>query len=441
MNYKEEYKSKLVSAKEAIAVVKAGHRVHFAYGLEPLDLGLALLTRADELRGKGIKLFIPAPGRDFAWYDAGWEDVFSVEVGHVLPIAQQMIREGRGDYLVGGITWAPDPALRDDIDVLLVQVSPPDKNGHCSFGASLWDKKSAVRAAKIVLAEVNDNFIRTYGDNYVHFSEIDYFIEHTPSGRMPGATDMLGRKTTGPGDIEKKIAENVVDLIRDGDTLEIGVGGTAEWISVLKVLDSKNDLGWHSENTPRGIATLVKKGVINGKRKVLHPEKAVATAVGGGTPEEMDFINMNPVFEVYESKYVLDPKVIATNDNVVAINSALSVDLTGQISAESLGHTMIGGTGGQLAFAIGASLSRGGRSIVALTSTAKSGAISRIVAEHIAGTIVTVPRVLADYVVTEYGIAHLKGKTQRERARELINIAHPDFQNELKKEGEKRYWP
>jgi len=441
MSYLDDYREKTVSAEEALAVVKTGCRVHFAYGLEPLDLGLALLAKADEFRGKGIKLFIPAPGRDFAWYDPGWEDVFSVEVGHVLPIAQRMINEGRGDYLVGELTWAQDPGLRDLVDVLLVQVTPPDQHGYCSFGASLWDKKSAVRAAKIVVAEVNSNLIRTYGDNYVHVSEIDYFVKHTPTGRIPGATDMLGRKTTGPGEIEKKIAENVASLVRDGDTLEIGVGGTAEWISVLNVFDTKNDLGWHSENTPRGIATLVKNGVINGKRKTLHPEKAVATAVGGGTSEEMDFINMNPTFEVYESKYVLDPKVIAANDNMVAINSALAVDLTGQISAETIGPKMIGGTGGQLAFATGACLSKGGRSIVALRSTAKNGTISKIVAEHLLGTIVTVPRVLADYVVTEYGVAHLKGKTVRERARALINISHPDFQNQVKREAEKRYWP
>ncbi len=444
MDWREEYERKMISPEEAVKVIKPGDRVHFAYGVEPLALGLALLSRAEELKEKGIKLFIPAPGRDFAWYDPGWENIFSVEIGHVLPIAQQMIRERRGDYLVGDLTWAPDPSLREPVDVLLVQLSPPDEHGFCSFGASLWDKKTAVRAAKVVLAEVNKNLIRTFGDNFIHVSEIDYFVEHTPSGRMPGATDMLGRKTTGPGEVEKRIAENVASLIKDGDTLQIGVGGAAEWIPILGVLDDKHDLGWHSENTPRGVATLVKKGVINGERKTLHRWKAVATAVGGGTREEMDFINMNPIFEVYESKYVLDPRVIAANDNMVAINSALAVDLTGQIAAESIGPVMLSGTGGQLAFAIGASLSKGGRFIIALRSTAKAEdgkVVSRIVPQLEPGTVVTIPRVLADYIVTEYGIARLKGKTQRQRAKELISIAHPDFRSELEKEAKRLYWP
>ena len=414
MDWVDEYKKKTVTPEDALKVVKSGDRVHFAYGVEPLALGLTLLSKAAELKEKGIKLFVPSPGRDFAWYDPGWENIVSVEIGHVLPIAQQMIKEKRGDYLVGELTWAPPPELREPVDVLLISLSPPDERGFCSFGASLWNKKQEVRASKVVIAEINENLIRTYGDNFINVSEIDYFVEHTPSGRMPGATDMLGRKTAGPGEAENMIAENVASLIRDGDTLEMGVGGTAEWIATLGVLDDKHDLGWHSENTPRGIATLVKKGVINGERKTLHKRKAIATAVGGGTREEMDFINMNPIFEVYESSYVLDPRVIASNDNMAAINSALAVDLTGQIAAESIGPTMLSGTGGQLAFAVGASLSKGGRSIVVLRSTALNGTISKIVPQLEPGTIVTIPRVLADYIVTEYGIAHLKGKTQRQ---------------------------
>jgi len=441
MDWRDDYKKKIVTPEEALKVVKSGDRVHFAYGVEPLALGLSLLSKAEELKEKGIKLFVPSPGRDFAWYDPGWEDIFSVEIGHVLPIAQQMVGERRGDYLVGELTWALPPELREPVDVLLIALSPPDERGFCSFGASLWNKKQEVRASKVVIAEVNENLIRTYGDNFINVSEIDYFVEHTPSGRMPGATDMLGRKTAGPGEAEKKIADNVASLIRDSDTLEMGVGGTAEWIATLGVLDDKHDLGWHSENTPRGIATLVKKGVINGERKTLHKGKAIATAVGGGTREEMDFINMNPIFEVYESIYVLDPRVIASNDNMVAINSALAVDLTGQIAAESIGPAMLSGTGGQLAFAVGASLSKGGRSIVVLRSTARNGTISKIVPQLEPGTIVTIPRVLADYIVTEYGIAHLKGKTQRQRTEELISIAHPDFRSELAREARKLFWP
>ncbi|MDY7036121.1 MAG: acetyl-CoA hydrolase/transferase C-terminal domain-containing protein, partial [Thermodesulfobacteriota bacterium] len=203
----------------------------------------------------------------------------------------------------------------------------------------------------------------------------------------------------------------------------------------------KKDLGWHSEHTVPGIIRLVRKGVITGRKKTLHPGKAVATAFVGGTKEDMDFVNGNPMFELYPGDYVLDPRIISSHDNMVAINTALSVDLTGQISAESIGPNMLSGTGGLLAFSMGAYLSKGGRFIVVLPSTAKGGALSRIVPMLEEGTIVTIPRILTDYIVTEYGIVKLKGKSQRERAFELISIAHPDFREELEKEAKKLYWP
>ena len=437
MDWKEEYKRKLTAPEEAIKVVKAGDYVAFAYGMEPLALGLALLSRGVEVGG--IKVFVPAPGRDFAWYDPGWEETFQVEVAHVLPIVQDMIAEKRCDFLVGSIVWVHKSDVCRQPDVLLTQLSPPDEHGYCSFGASVWNKKRAIREAKIVLAEINKNFIRTYGDNFIHVSEIDYFVEHTPSGRMPGATDMLGRKTTGPGEREKKIAEYVSSLIKDGDCLEIGVGGTAEWLVNLGAFNDRQALGWHSENTVPGVVDLIWHGVMTGERKNIHTGKAVATACGGSSKEDMTFINRNPLFELYSSDYVLDPRVIAAHDNVVAINSCLQIDLTGQIAAESLGSRMISSTGGQLAFAIGAYLSKGGRSITVLTSTAQGGTVSRIVPSFEPATIVTVPRTLADIVVTEYGVAKLRGKTQRQRVEELIAIAHPDFRAELKKAAQELF--
>jgi 4-hydroxybutyrate CoA-transferase len=368
-NWKDEYKRKLIPVEEAIAMVNSGDRVSFAYGLEPNDLGLALLSRAGDI--EKIKLYIPAPGRDFPWYDAGWEDTFDVGVGYILPVARRMIEERRGDYLVSGLLWAEDPSIREPVDVLLIYLSTPDVHGFCSFGASLWDKKKAVRAAKLVLAETSPDLIRTYGDNYIHVSEIDHFISHTPSGRAPGTTDILGRKNNGPGEAEKTIAEHVATFIKDGDTIEVGVGGAAEWILQLDVMDEKHNLGVHSENLPRGLASLVMKGVITNTLKNVNPGKVVSTACGGGTKEEMDFINMNPIFELYGSDYVLSPAVIGSHNNMVAINAALAVDLTGQIAAESIGPNMVSGTGGQLAFAIGAALSKGGRNITVLPSTAR----------------------------------------------------------------------
>ena len=438
MRWQEEYEKKMTSPEKAVEVIKSGERVAFAYGLEPNDLGLSLLARAGDL--KGVHLYVPAPGRDFPWYDAGWEEAFNVSVGYILPVARNMIEERRGDYMVSGLLWAEDPSVRGPLDVLLIYLSTPDEHGYCSFGASLWDKKKAIRTSKVVLAEVSPDLIRTHGDNYIHISEIDYFVPHTPSGRAPGVTDILGRKTTGPGEVEKTIAEYVCSLIKDGDTIEVGVGGAAEWILQSGILENRQDLGIHSENLPRGMAALVMSGAVTGRFKTLNPGKVISTACGGGTKEEMDFINMNPVFELHGSDYVLDPRVIGAHDNMVATNAALAVDITGQISAESLGPMMVSGTGGQLAFATGAALSKGGRNITVLPATAKGGKISRIVPQFQAGTIVTVPRTLADIVITEYGIARLKGKTQRERAEELINIAHPDFKSELRKEARRLFW-
>lgn len=436
-NWRDEYKSKLTTPEEAIKVVKADDSVAFGYGMEPLTLGLALLNRGVEV--EGVKVFVPAPGRDFAWYDPGWESTFQVEVAHILPIVQQAIADRRCDYIIGTIVWTHESGVRQEPDVLITQLSPPDEHGYCSFGASVWNKKQAIREAKVVLAEVNKNFIRTYGDNFIHISEIDYFVEHTPTGRMPGSTDMLGRKAAGPGEREKKIAQHVASVIKDGDCLEIGVGGTAEWLVNLGAFDDKRDLGWHSENTVPGIVGLIQKGIMTGVRKNIHTGKMVATACGGSSKEDMDFINMNPLFELYSSDYVLDPRTISAHDNQVAINSCLQIDLTGQIAAESIGSRMISGTGGQLAFAIGANLSKGGRNITVLTSTTQDGKVSRIVAGFAPSTIVTVPRTMADIIITEYGVAKLKGKTQHQRAEELINIAHPDFRAELKKEAEKLF--
>lgn len=438
-NWQEEYKRKLVSPDEAVQAVKSNDNIFFSQP-EPVALGLALAGLAGDVTG--VKL-MGGGGSDLPMYEPGWydafPDAFKIETPYVLPLIRDLFNVKKADFVVSGLFGVPDTIPEKPVDIFLVQISPPDSNGFCSFGTSIWRKKDWVKTARVVIAEVNERLIRTYGDNFVHVSEIDYFTEHTPSGKVPGGTDILGRKSSGPGELEKTIAQHIGTLIKDGDCLEIGVGGTAEWVAQLNILDSKHDLGWHSENTVRGIGTLVMNGVINGKHKNIHPGKAVATAVGGGSKEEMDFISGNPLFEIYPSNYILDPRVIAAHDNMVAINSAIAVDLTGQVAAESIGPVMTSGSGGQLAFAIGANLSKGGRNILAVPSTAKGGTVSRIVPMLEQGTIVSTPRTLANYVVTEYGIAKLKGKTQKERAGELIAVAHPDFRAELKKEAERLY--
>ncbi len=441
MSWEEDYKKKTVTAEEAVAVVKSGDRVVFTQGNEPQALGLALAARLGEL--EDVLLSIRTPGRDFGWYDPVFEMSFKIEVGFPLPIVRQIIAERRCDLAIGGLGFIFHEEERGPADVVMIELSPPDAHGFCSFGASCWTKKTECQNAKVVIAEINKNLLRTYGENYIHVDEIDYFVEHTPSGKTPGSTDLLGRHNVEAGEAEKAIAGYISELVHDGDTLQVGVGGTSEWMCRLGVFDNKVDLGWHSETTPRGIIPLIRDGVITGKYKTINTGKAVATACGGGTREEMDWINMNPLFELHPAEYVLDARVIAAHDNMICINSAVSVDFAGQIAAESIGPRVISGAGGQTAFAIGSFMSKGGKFITVITSSTGSGEkrISRITPLLREGTIVTVPRTISDYVVTEYGVAHIKGKTQRQRALELIGIAHPDFRAELKKEAEKLYWP
>lgn len=434
-NWQEEYKRKLVTAEEAVKVIKSGDHVKFTIGREAEALGFALAVRKDELRG--VQVTIPSPGIDFGWYDAGWEESFEIKASYLFPkgVAREWMDARRGDYIVTSPMAVPfqgEPGVKD-IDVLLTELSPPDEHGFCSFGASLWNKKDDVQRAKMVIAEVNARLIRTFGDNFVHVSEIDYFVEHT-------RTTGWGFQPPAPPPEAKTIAGYVSELVQDGDTIQVGAGNTSEALPTAGAFDGKHGLGMHTEMTARGIVKLIKEGVITGRRKTLHPGKVIATAVGG-TREDMAFINNNPMFEVYSVYYVSNPRTISQNDNMVAINQAMAVDLTGQMASESIGPRVWSGSGGQPAFAFGALYSRGGRFVIVLPSTAAGGTVSRIVPYFLPGTIVTVPRTCADLVVTEYGIARLRGKTQRQRALELISVAHPDFRAELKREAEKLFWP
>ena len=437
-DWKEEYRRKTASAAEAVGVIKSGDRVSFTHGREPPFLTRAMTARKAEL--KNVKVFMRTPSLDFGWYHEDWNDSFPLEISYVRPIARDVMAERRCDFVPGsliGIT-AQNPQV-GEADVLLIELSPPDEHGYCSFGASVWGKKKAVQCAKTVIAEINKSFIHTFGDNYIHVSEIDYFVEQADE-KITAGSDQLGRKAPEIGKEEKNIAGYVGSLIQDGDTLQIGVGSAAECIALNGNLDNKVDLGWHSETTPRGIIPLVRNGVITGNCKTCNTGKLVAIALGG-SEEDMKFVDRNPVFELYDSDYVLDPRVIASNDRFVGINAAVAVDLTGQIAAESIGPSILSGPGGQLTFSIGAQLSKGGRFITVLQSTARGGKLSRIVPMLKEGSMVTVPRTLSDIVVSEYGIARLRGKTHRERALELIAIAHPDFRRELKRQAEAMFWP
>lgn len=441
----KQYEQKVISAEDAARLVKSNDYVVMA-SLEPLALGLALAVRKDDLRN--VRVFLIAAGYDLGWYDEGWEDSFPIVLQAPTAISQKMVDRRGCDISIEftPLTTAPqttgDPA--GDY-IYMVAVSPPDEHGFCSFGASLWDKKTRIKNARMTIAEVNPNFIRTCGDNFIHVSEIDYFLEeHISRGGMPrtGSLGSLGgRKIKEPEPYLKAIAENVSQVIPDGSTLQIGLGRTTEWLVRLGMLDGKRDLGFHSEITVPGIIPLVKAGIINGRCKTINTGNCVATGVGGGTLEEMQWVNGNPLFHVMDVHYVADVRVIAAHDNFVAINNVLAIDLTGQSTAESIGTRVVSTAGGQCAFAVGAWLSKGGRSVAVLLATVDTpeGPASRIMPTLPQGTAVTIPRTLADYVVTEYGIAQLKGRTLKQRINELIAIAHPDFRSELRKQAEKLY--
>ncbi len=438
-DWRKEYQAKMRTPEEAVRMVKSGDRVVIPTGRDPLALGLALTARRDEL--SGVRLFLATPTFDFGWYDPGWEDFFKLCLGYTFPrgVAADCLAERRADTFTGGLVIFDELPDIWDVDVLMVEVSPPDDNGFCGFGASVYDKRHWVAKTKLVLAEVNERLVRTCGDNSIHISQIDYFVQHPQTGRKPGESTLGGQRATEPTKEQKQITEHVSTLIEDGDTVQIGQGVTSEVLVQCGLFKNKCDIGWHSEVTPGGIIRLVKGGVITGRYKTIDRGKAVATAIGGGAAEEMNFVHLNPLFELRDIEYTHDPRIISSLDDMVTINNALEVDLTGQVNAESRGPQMFSGPGGLLTFTIGARLSKNGRSIIVLPATAKGGSISRIV--PMLESKVTVPHTLTDFVVSEYGIAQLRGKTIRERVEELINIAHPDFRADLRKAAQRLYWP
>lgn len=439
-DWREEYDSKMVSAEEAAKLVKSGDRIGFTTGREAHAVGLAIAARLGEL--EGVQVYVPTPGYDFGWYDPGWEDSFSITVSFPLGVNQEMVEERRCDIAFGSLFPFDLEFFKQGLDVLLTEISPPDDAGFCSFGQSLWNKKTQVREAKKVIAEVNPRLIRTYGDNYVHVSEIDYFVEHISSGERPGGGSLLGKKAKKePDQAQKEIAGYVGSIIRDGDCLQIGVGRATEPLVQLGILDGKSDIGYHSEATVPGIIRLVREGVINGKYKNVRPGKVVVTSVGGDTREEVQWVHMNPLFELVDVDWLEDIRVIASIDNMVTINQALAIDLLGQPTAESLGIRLMSGAGGQVPFQLGALLSKGGRAVTVLPSTAENGTVSRIMPALPEGTTVTLHKNCIDLVVTEYGIARLRGRSVREKAEELINVAHPHFRAELKKAAQRLFWP
>ena len=434
MNWREMVSGKLMSPAEAVQVVKSGDQVTVAaINCTPFTLCQALYDRRAEL--SGVRIDHPAPL--FPWVQPGDEGAFTLHDLYATPADRQMVNAGRVEYrpVARWKTGLPPDGFVERPDVYMLPVSPPDRHGYCSFGPGVFFSPSFCRNAVAVVGEVHENFIRTGGDNYVHVSQLDRLCEAAaPTGVLPAA----------PRSEEEDLVTEVVgtlvaaELINDRDTVQIGIGTVASAMGAF--LGEKHDLGIQTEIITGGVAELVRQGVVTGKYKTRHQGKVVAS-IALVPEDELAIIDRNPAFELYEFNYIDDVRYLMQQDNLVAINNALQIDLTGQVAAESIGSMIWSGVGGQTAFSIAANYSNGGRSITVLPSTSlvEGERVSRIVPTLPGGAAVTVPRTLVDYVVTEHGIAHLRGKSLRERAQELIAIAHPDFHSELRREANRAY--
>jgi 4-hydroxybutyrate CoA-transferase len=429
MDWKEIYKSKLSSADDAVKNIKSGDRVVLGHAVgEPLVLVDAMVNNKDNYKNVEI-VHMVAMGKG-KYTEKGMEEHFRHNALFVGGSTREAVNSGRADYTPCFFTEVPRLFKEGymPVDVALVQLSRPDEHGYCSFGVSVDYTKSAVESAQIVIAEVNDKMPRTMGDAFIHVSKIDYIVETS--------YDLVELNPPKIGDVEKAIGENCAKLINDGDTLQLGIGAIPD--AVLLFLKDKKDLGIHSEMFSDGVVELVEAGVVNNSKKTLHKGKMVVTFLMG-TKRLYEFVDNNPSVECYPVDYVNNPYIIMQNDNMISINSCIQVDLMGQVVSESIGLKQFSGVGGQVDYVRGASMSKGGKSIIAMPSTASKGKISRIVPLITEGSAVTTSRNDVHYVVTEYGIADLKGKTLKERAMALIEIAHPDFKEELMEEFKKRF--
>jgi acetyl-CoA hydrolase len=423
------YYGKLATADEALQLVHSRQRVYIGGGSgEPLVLTQALVDRADELHS--VELIHVLTAGSAPYVAPGLEKSFrlnSLFIGHNVRAA---VQAGNADFTPAFLSEIPrmfrDGAL--PLDVALISVSPPDAHGYCSFGVEVGVTKPAAEAARVIIAEINPQMPRTWGNSFIHLSQIDRCV------LVDYPLPELGQSTPDP--LYQRIGGHIAELISDGDCLQLGIGAIPD--AVLSFLTEKRDLGIHSEMVSDGIIDLVEHGVITNRRKNFLPGKIVAGFLLG-TRRLYRFAHDNPIVEMRPTDFTNDPFTISRNDHMVAINAALQVDLTGQVCADSLGCKLYSGVGGQADFIRGAARSVGGKPIIALPSTALNGTVSRLVSTLDSGAGVTITRNDVHYVVTEYGVAHLYGRTLGQRAKALIAIAHPDFRSDLRQAAADRH--
>lgn len=428
MNWKTWYNEHHFTPEQAVQQIKSGQRVVVAHACgEPSIILDAMVANAAQYENVEI-IHMVAMGKA-AYCQPQYDKNFHHNAFFLGGSTRAAAAEGRVDFTPVYFSEIPS-VLREDLrpNVTLLQCSPPDEHGYVSLGVSVDYTKPAAEASDLVIAQVNQNMPRTLGDSFLHVTQIGCLVE--------ADTPVIELAPPKIGDVERAIGENVASLVRDGDTLQLGIGAIPD--AVLLFLKEKNDLGIHTEMFSDGVVELVEAGVITNKAKTLHRGQSVATFLMG-TRRLYDYVNNNPAVAMYPVDYVNDPYVIGQNDNLVSINSCVQVDIMGQVVSTSAGLRQISGVGGQVDFVRGANLSKGGRAIMAMPSTTGKGKISKIVPFLDQGSAVTTTRNEVNYVITEYGIAQLRGKSLRQRAEALIRIAHPDFRDELTAEFRRRY--
>lgn len=429
MSWQERYASKKISASEAALKIPSDSRVVLGHAAaSPIDIVNAMVAQKDNFRNVEIVHMLSLGKGEYM--EPGLEPHFRHNAIFVGGNSRKAVGRGQADYTPCFFNEVPKLFKEGilPVDVAVIQVSSPDQHGYCSFGLSTDYTKPAAECAKLVIAEVNDQMPRVHGDNFIHIDAIDFIVETSnPLHQIPKANI---------GDVEKAIGENCAKLVEDGSTLQLGIGAIPD--AVLLFLKEKKDLGIHTEMFSDGVLELVKSGVINNSKKSLHKGKMVSTFLMG-TKELYDFVDNNPMVALYPVDYVNHPAVIMQNDNLVSINSCIQVDLMGQVISETIGLNQFSGVGGQVDYVRGASMAKNGKSVIAMPSTASNGTVSRIVPFITEGSAVTTSRNDVHYVVTEFGIANLKGKTLKQRAEALIQIAHPDFRAELNEVFKERF--
>lgn len=425
MDWIQQYQSRIVTPEEAVRQIKSHQRLFLTGNCSvPQKILAALVEYAPNLEDVEICHALTVGPADYVKPEL--QGHLRVNTMFISSNIRKAVHEGRVDFTPVLLSEFPLLFKRKilPVDVALIHVSPPDEHGFCSFGIEVGLTKSVAESASMIIAEVNQQMPRTLGDSFIHVSRLSYMVP--TDYELPE----LPMADEGNAEIYEKIAAYVAELIPDGATMQMGIGAIPD--AVLKHLFTKKDLGIHTEMFSDGVIDLVEAGVLTNSRKTLHPGKIIAGFILG-TKRLYKWVDDNPLIELHPTEYVNDPFIIAQNERMVAINSAIEVDLTGQVCADSIGHRLFSGVGGQLDFIYGSSRSKGGVPIIALPSTAKD--FSRIVATLKPGAGVVTTRNHVHYVITEYGIADLYGKTIRQRAKALINIAHPKFRDELTRQA------